>query len=59
MTALAYPVRQEKTAAPVIASPAPMLDPTAQKLEELKRLYKAGHLTDTEYESARRKALGL
>ena len=58
MTALAYPIRQEKTATPVIP-PAPVIDPTTQKLEELKRLYKAGHLTDTEYESARRKALGL
>jgi hypothetical protein len=60
MTALAYPVKQDAPVAPVVApTPQPLSDPTAQKLEELKRLYKAGHLTDTEYEAARRKALGL
>lgn len=61
MTALAYPIKPDApVAAPVAApTPQPLSDPTAQKLEELKRLYKAGHLTDTEYEAARRKALGL
>jgi hypothetical protein len=60
MTGMAYPIKQDKPAAPLpVATPAAPTDPTAQKLEELKRLYKAGHLTDTEYEAARRKALGL
>jgi hypothetical protein len=58
MTALAYPIRQEKPVTPGI-SPAPLIDPTAQKLENLKRMHKEGQLTDTEYEAARRKALGL
>jgi hypothetical protein len=60
MTALAYPVKPDAPVAPVVTpTTQPLSDPTAQKLEELKRLYKAGHLTDTEYEAARRKALGL
>ena len=59
MTALAYPIRQEKAGTPVISAPTQPIDPTAQKLENLKRMHKEGQLTDTEYEAARRKALGL
>lgn len=58
MTGIAYPIKENKPVAPM-TPPVQPIDPTAQKLEELKRLYKAGHLSDTEYEAARRKALGL
>lgn len=57
MTALAYPIRRETPPTPAV--PAVQVDPTAQKLENLKRMHKEGQLTDTEYEAARRKALGL
>lgn len=58
VTALAYPLRHDRPVAPVIPA-APPIDQTAQKLENLKRMHKEGQLTDTEYEAARRKALGL
>lgn len=60
MTALAYPVKQEVTPAPQPPPPKPQpRDPTAQRLEELKRMHDNGLLTDTEYEAECRKARGL
>jgi len=59
VTGLAYPVKQDKPAPPPVIQDTRPVDTTAQKLEELKRLYKDGNLSDTEYEAARRKALGL
>ena len=59
VTGLAYPIRQERAPAPVILPPQPQSDPIAEKLGNLKRMHKEGQLTDTEYEAARRKVLGL
>jgi hypothetical protein len=60
VTGLAYPIRPERApTSPVVIPSQPQIDPIAEKLGNLKRMHKDGQLTDTEYEAARRKVLGL